>query len=92
MQTMLQAQTKLTSQGQVSVPAAFRNLLGLTPGSVLEWTQEGDTVTVRRAVRHSSLEIHQALFPDAAAPAPAKTLEEMKQGIRQHMQRRHAGA
>jgi AbrB family looped-hinge helix DNA binding protein len=88
----MQAQTKLTSQGQVSVPAAFRNLLGLTPGSVLEWTQEGDTVTVRRAARHSSLEVHQALFPEGTTPAPAKTLDELKQGIRQHMQRRYAGA
>ena len=89
---MLQAQTKLTSQGQVSVPAAFRNLMGLTPGSILEWTQDGETVTVRRAVKHSSLEVHQALFPQGHTPAPAKTLEDLKQGIRQHMQQRHAGS
>jgi AbrB family looped-hinge helix DNA binding protein len=88
---MLHAQTKLTTQGQVSVPAAFRNLMGLTPGSILEWTQDGDTVRVRRAVKHSSLEVHQALFPQGSATAPAKTLDELKQGIRQHMHLRHAG-
>jgi AbrB family looped-hinge helix DNA binding protein len=90
---MLQIQTKLTSQGQVSVPAAVRNLLNLTPGSVLVWKEEGGRISVERAVRHSTAEVHQALFDDAVATAPAaaKTPEELKQGIRQLMKRRHAG-
>jgi AbrB family looped-hinge helix DNA binding protein len=89
---MQKAQTKLTSQGQVSVPAAVRNFLHLTPGSVLIWSQEGDRVVVERATQHSTLVVHRALFSEpAAAPAPAKTLAELKQGIRQRMQRRHAG-
>lgn len=89
---MLQAQSKLTSQGQVSVPAAIRQLLNLTPGAVLEWSEEGGRVTVSRAVRHSTAEVHAALFGDAAQPAAnAKTLAELKQGIRQHMKQRHAG-
>jgi len=95
---MLQVHTKLTSQGQVSVPSAIRSLLGLTPGAMLEWTQVGDQIVVTRAIRHSTSEVHQALFPQspddshvsASAAAPAKTLAEMKAGIRQHMQRRHA--
>jgi len=63
----------------------------------LAWTQEGDRIVVERATRHSTVEIHQALFADGTprmptqAPAPAKTLVELKQGIRQRMQRRHAG-
>lgn len=89
---MLQIQTKLTSQGQVSVPAAIRNFLNLAPGSVLVWKEEDGRVSVERSVRHSTAEVHQALFGDGlAAAAPAKTLTELKQGIRQHMQRRHAG-
>ncbi len=91
--SMLKIQTKLTSQGQVSVPAAVRHLLGLTPGATVEWTQVGDTIIVTRAVRSSTRDVHQALFPEApeAEPAaPAKTLAELKQGIRQHMRRRHA--
>ena len=85
--------TKLTSQGQVSVPAAVRNFLHLTPGSVLVWSQEGDRIVVERAKRHSTAEVHQALFAGqaAAAATPAKSLTELKQGIRQRMQRRHAG-
>lgn len=89
---MQKIQTKLTSQGQVSVPATVRRFLHLIPGSVLVWTQEGDRILVERAKRHTTVEVHQALFPDAALGAkPAKTLAELKQGVRQSMQRRHAG-
>jgi antitoxin PrlF len=85
-------QTKITSQGQVSVPAAVRHFLHLTPGSVLEWSQDGDRVLVHRATRHSTAEVHQALFGAAGAVGtPAKTLAELKQGVRERMRRRHAG-
>lgn len=88
---MQKAQSKLTSQGQVSVPAPVRNFLHLIPGSVLVWTQDGERIVVGRAKRHSTAEVHQALFPDASpATEPAKTLVELKQGIRQHLQRKHA--
>jgi len=89
---MQKVQTKLSSQGQVSVPAAVRSFLHLTPGSVLVWSQDGDRIVVERARRHSTAEVHQALFADhAPTGVPARSLAELKQGIRQHMQRRHAG-
>ena len=87
---MLKIQTKLTSQGQVSVPAAVRHMLGLTPGSALEWLQDGNNIVVKRAVRSTSDDVHAALFNSDAAAEPTKTLAELKQGIAQHMQRRHA--
>ena len=89
---MQKLHTKLTSQGQVSVPAPVRSFLNLTPGAVLAWTQEGRRVIVERATRHSTQDIHLALFPQGAVgTAPAKTLVELKQGLRTHVQRRHAG-
>lgn len=89
---MQKVQTKLTSQGQVSVPASVRNFLHLIPGSMLVWTQDGDRIVVERAKRHTTKEVHAVLFPEGRqVAAPAKTLAELKQGIRQHMQRRHAG-
>ena len=89
---MLHIPTKLTTQGQVSVPAAVRKFLNLTQGSVLVWTEEAGRITVERAVRHSTAEVHEALFAgNPPARAPGKTLSELKQGIRQHMQRKHAG-
>lgn len=90
---MQKMQTKLTSQGQVSVPASVRNFLHLIPGSVLVWTQEGDRIVVERAKRHSTEEVHQVLFSQGppAGVGPARTLGELKQGIREQMLRRHAG-
>lgn len=84
--------TKLSSQGQVSVPAAVRSHLHLSAGSVLVWRREGDLVVVERATRHGTAEVHTALFgKDTPATGPAKSLAELKQGIRQPIKRRHAG-
>jgi AbrB family looped-hinge helix DNA binding protein len=57
------AKSKLTAQGQISVPAEVRQRLGVGPGSVLEWDEQDDQVVVRRAGRYSSEEVHSALFP-----------------------------
>lgn len=82
------AQSKLTAQGQISVPAKVRQKLGLGPGSVLEWDDSGDDgVLVRRVGRYTSEEIHRSVFPTAPS---ARTVAEMKEGIRRHMQRRRA--
>ncbi len=89
---MQKMQTKLSSQGQVSVPAPVRKLLHLIPGSVLVWTQEGDRIVVERERRHTTAQVHQALFPDAApGQRPASTLVELRQGVRDYVRRRHAG-
>jgi antitoxin PrlF len=82
------AHSKLTSQGQISVPAEVRRRLGLGPGSVLEWDQEGEQIVVRRSARYSSEDIHRALFPKRR-PA-SRTLGELKAGIRRHMRKKHA--
>ncbi len=81
------ATSKVTAQGQISVPVEVRRKLGIGPGSVLEWDQEGDKILVRRAGRYSSEDLHHALFD--APPAP-HTLEELKAGIRTHIKSRHA--
>jgi len=84
---MALAQSKLTAQGQVSVPAEVRRKLGIGPGSVLEWEDDGDRVVVRRVGRYSSEEVHRSLFP---TPPPPKTLGELKDGLRQHVRTRRA--
>ncbi|MEO7795940.1 MAG: AbrB/MazE/SpoVT family DNA-binding domain-containing protein [Thermoanaerobaculia bacterium] len=82
------AQSRLTSQGQVSVPAEVRRRLGLAPGSILEWDAEGDQVVVRRGHRYSSADLHSALFPDG--PPQTQSLEALKDGIRRDVAKRHA--
>jgi len=82
------AQSKITAQGQISVPAEVRRKLGIGPGSVLEWDEEGDAVVVRKAGRYSSEDIHRAIFPQGK-PA-VKRIEEFDQGVRQFIKKKHA--
>ncbi len=84
---MALAQSKLTAQGQISVPAEVRRRLGLSPGSILEWEEQGDDIVVRRAGRYTSEDLHRALFPEPPKPL---SLEEMKEGIEEYVKRRHA--
>lgn len=87
----IQAQSKLTSQGQVSVPAAVRRRLGLGPGATLEWVEDaGGRVVVRRAGVHDSATVHAALFPEGEPPPQRKSLAELRQGVALAVRRRHA--
>ena len=80
----------------MSVPAAIRLALSLSPGSTLVWTEEEGRVTVQRAARHTTAAVHQALFGAPAlaraqaAQAKPKTLVQLKQGIREHVKSGHA--
>lgn len=82
------ARSKITAQGQISVPADVRRKLGVGPGSVLEWEEEGDKIVIRRAGRFTSEDIHRAIFKGRK---PEKhTVEEMDEGIAQYMREKHA--
>jgi AbrB family looped-hinge helix DNA binding protein len=80
-------QSKVTAQGQISVPAEIRRKLGIGPGSILEWEEQGEYVVVRKAGRFSSEDIHRALF--AKRPRPRK-LEDLKEAVRRHVREKHA--
>jgi AbrB family looped-hinge helix DNA binding protein len=84
---MAKGYSKLTAQGQLSVPAPIRRKLGLGTGAVLEWDAEGNEVIVRRVGRYSSLDVHQALFPDTPK---TRTLADLRAGLRRDIKRRHA--
>jgi AbrB family looped-hinge helix DNA binding protein len=84
---MALAQSKLTAQGQISVPAEIRRRLGIGPGSVLEWDEEGEKIVVRRVAQYTSEDLHKAVF---AKPPKHRTLAELKDGIRRHVKSRHA--
>jgi AbrB family looped-hinge helix DNA binding protein len=84
---MSTAHSKVTAQGQISVPAEIRRKLGIGPGSILEWNAEGEHVIVRKAGRYSSEEIHRALFP---TPPKRKSLRDIKKGLGRHVKAKHA--
>ena len=85
---MALAQSKITAQGQTSVPLEVRRKLGIGPGSVLEWEAQGETIIVRRAGRYSSEDIHRALFPGGRGTL--RSVDELKEGIQRHIRKRYA--
>lgn len=69
--------TRITAQGQTSVPSLVRKRFGLGPGSELSW-QEVDGVLVLKSVKFT-LEDFAALLP--APPEKPVTIEAMDQAI-----------
>jgi AbrB family looped-hinge helix DNA binding protein len=85
---MATARSKLTAQGQISVPSSIRKKLGIGPGSVLEWEDDGDRIVVRRAGHFSSEDIHRAVFGERKPQR--KSVAELKEGIRTYVRKRYA--
>jgi AbrB family looped-hinge helix DNA binding protein len=85
---MALARSKITAQGQISIPAEVRRRLGVGPGTILEWEEDGEKMVVRRSARFTSEDIHRALFPSRAPKV--KTSDDMKEGIRRRLRERYA--
>jgi antitoxin PrlF len=81
------ALSKVTAQGQISVPAEVRRKLGIGPGAVLEWAEQGEQIVVRRVGTFSSEDVHRELF---RKPPKPKTLDEIDEGVARYMKKRHA--
>lgn len=80
--------SKVTAQGQISVPASVRQSLGIGPGSVVEWLERDGEFVLRRAGRCSSEDIHASLFGGAAPRGGPAT--DTHEAIRRYMRQRHA--
>lgn len=62
--------SKITAQGQTSVPADIRKKLGVGPGATLEWVEEDGKVFVKRAGKYTSEDLHKAAFPNGPPSGP----------------------
>jgi antitoxin PrlF len=82
------AHSKVTAQGQISVPAKVRSRLGIGPGSILEWDEDGGKILVRRAGKYSSADIRRILFPDG--PPKRASIKEMKEAIGRGINEKYA--
>ena len=82
------ARSKITSQGQISVPADVRKKLGVGPGSTIEWDEEGDKIVVRRSGKYTSEDIRRVLFPDG--PPKRASIKDMKEAIGRGISERYA--
>lgn len=80
------AKSKITAQGQISVPADIRRKLGVGPGSTLEWIEEDGKIVVQRAGGATWEDVHRAAFPDG----PPNVKLDVKEGIRRYIRRKHA--
>ena len=83
------AQSKLTAQGQISVPAEVRKKLGVGPGSILAWDESNNQVIVRKAGRHTSADVHEALFTTVVKKKPTVG-PNVTEGIRKYIREKHA--
>jgi antitoxin PrlF len=81
------AQSRITAQGQISVPAQVRKALGAGPGSVIEWEQDGEKIVVRRAGRMSFAEIRRALWGDEKFEK--RTLRELNEGKARYIREKY---
>lgn len=84
------AQSKLTAQGQISVPSEVCKRLGVGPGSVLEWDEQGGEVVVRKAGKFDSADVFDALFPKGSRKPATLTADAVKEGVRKYIRKRHA--
>lgn len=80
--------TKMTAQGQISIPAEMRRRVGLGPGSVVEWDEQDGKLIAQKVGKYTFEDIHRRLFPDG--PPKRRTIEEMDEGIAEYMRKHHA--
>ncbi len=80
--------SRITRQGQISVPAEVRRQLGLGPGSVLEWEVEGDVARVRRGHDKTFADARAVLFPEGRPGR--RSLKDIDHAIADEVRRRHA--
>jgi AbrB family looped-hinge helix DNA binding protein len=80
--------SRVTSQGQISVPAEVRRKFGIGPGTLLEWDEAEGTMVLRKAGRYSFEDIHAALFPDG--PPKRRTKAEADAALTRYFKAKYA--
>lgn len=81
------AKSRITAQGQVSIPVAVMQQFGLAPGEVIEWESRDGQLTIRRAGQYTLADVRKALdLPKGVH----KTDAEIREGIKARMRVKHA--
>jgi bifunctional DNA-binding transcriptional regulator/antitoxin component of YhaV-PrlF toxin-antitoxin module len=83
------ARSRITAQGQVSVPAAVMRKFGFGPGDFIDWEAREGQLVVRRVGRFSLGDVATALGLEEGVLH--KTGPELLEGVKERMRRRHAG-
>ncbi len=75
------SEARLTSKGQITIPADIRKAMGLSTGERVVFTQLDDGTTVMRTKTRSILEL-QGLLKSAAQGKRKVSVDEMRIGRR----------
>lgn len=78
---MARTQTRLTTQGQISIPLDLREKLGIRAGSTVEWTVEGDRLIGHRLGNKTFDDVRRSLGVDKRPLRPPRTLDEKNEII-----------
>ena len=81
---MTSVESKITSKGQVTVPLAIRQQLGIRTGDRVEWTPREDGVLELRKVGRTTLE---DLVGILGRPPRQGSVEDMDQALRERFSR-----
>ena len=81
------AQSRVTAQGQVSIPAKIRERFGIAPGNLIEWDESGGDLVIRKAGQYSIQDVRMTLNIKPASP---QTDAEIREGIKARVRRKHA--
>jgi antitoxin PrlF len=76
----------LTSKGQTTIPAEVRARLGLEPGDRIDYVLNDDGTVVLKAATIDIAELAGLLAQPGRKP---RSVEQMDEGIRMLMKRRH---
>ena len=79
----------LTTKGQITLPKEIRDRLGLDAGSILDFQVLPDNTITARPVKPDARSIRGLLKSPHAGPL---TVEQMDEGIAQHLRDKHAPA
>ncbi len=82
------AQSRITAQGQVSIPVSVMRQFGLGPGEIINWDTLNGHLVIEKAGQFSLEDVQKAL---RLPKGTHKTDEEIRDGIKAAMRAKHAG-
>jgi len=85
---MILAQSRITAQGQVSIPVNIMRQFGLAPGETVAWDFRDGHLVVEKAGNYSVADVRKAL---KLPKGTHKTEAEIRAGIKARVRAKHAG-
>ena len=82
------AQSRITAQGQVSIPVSVMRQFGLGPGEIINWDTLNGHLVIEKAGQFSLEDVQKAL---GLPKGIHKTDEEIRDGIKAAVRAKHAG-